>query len=51
MTSFLRTLEPFGILDLARGGTLVLPPPSAPEAAGSAPPPALPSRVAATIPA
>jgi acetolactate synthase-1/3 small subunit len=51
MTSFLRAVEPFGILDLARSGALVLPAPSVPGAAGSARPAALPSRVAATIPA
>jgi acetolactate synthase-1/3 small subunit len=51
MTSFLRALEPFGILDLARGGTLVLPPPSVSGAAGSARPAAPTLRVAATIPA
>jgi acetolactate synthase-1/3 small subunit len=50
LTSFLRALEPFGILDLSRGGTLVLPP-SAPGAGDSAAPAALPPRVAAAIPA
>ena len=50
MTSFLRALEPFGILDLSCG-TLLLPPQSAPGAAGLAGPAALPSRVAAAIPA
>ncbi len=32
MVSLLRALEPFGIVDLARSGTLALPPAAAPEA-------------------
>lgn len=32
MVSLLRALEPFGIMDLVRGGTLALPPAPAPEA-------------------
>jgi acetolactate synthase-1/3 small subunit len=51
LMSFLRALEPFGILDDARGGPLTLPPPSVSEAAGAARPSALSSRVAAAIPA
>jgi acetolactate synthase-1/3 small subunit len=35
LTSFFRALEPFGILDLARGGALVLPRTPAAEAAGA----------------
>ena len=51
MTSFLRALEPFGIIDMARGGTLVLPRQAVPGAAGSARPAAPSSRVPAAIPA
>jgi acetolactate synthase-1/3 small subunit len=51
MMSFLRALEPFGILDLARGGPLVLPPPSVAGAAHAFRPAALSPRVAAAIPA
>jgi acetolactate synthase-1/3 small subunit len=51
MTSFLRALEPFGILDLARGGTVVLPrAPAGSPAAPARPAPAVP-RVATAIPA
>ena len=49
LRSFLRALEPFGILDVSRGGTLVLPPQCA--SGGLAAPAALPPRVAAAIPA
>lgn len=50
MTSFLRALEPFGILDLARGGTVYLPRPPGPEPA-AAPRPAAVARLAPAIPA
>jgi acetolactate synthase I/III small subunit len=50
MLSLLRALEPFGIIDLARGGMLALPPASAPEA--EVPPAGLAApRVASAIPA
>jgi acetolactate synthase-1/3 small subunit len=51
MTSFLRALEPFGIIDLARGGALVLPRQAAPGAAGSPRPAAATPRVTAAVPA
>jgi acetolactate synthase-1/3 small subunit len=51
MVSFLRALEPFGITDLSRGGTVVLPPQPAPEAAGALRTPAQLPRIAAAIPA
>lgn len=49
MASFLRALEPFGILDLACGGTVCLPAPPAPNPAAPARPAA--ARIAAAAPA
>jgi len=51
MTSFLRALEPFGIIDMARGGTVMLPRTPAGAAAGAARPAPAAPRVAAAIPA
>lgn len=50
MTSFLRALEPFGILDLARGGTICLPREPGPEQT-VAPRPAAVARLVTAIPA
>jgi len=50
MVSLLRALEAFDILDLARGGTLALPPAPPPEP-GAQRPSAAPPRVATAIPA
>lgn len=49
MVSFLRALEPFGVLDLARGGSLVLPRKPAVEPASAARPPAQTPRFPAAI--
>lgn len=53
MVSFLRALEPFGLLDLARGSALALPPRACPEPAAEVPAAgvAAPPRVASAIPA
>jgi acetolactate synthase-1/3 small subunit len=51
MVSFLRALEPFGIADLARGGTVVLPRQPAPETAGAVRTPAQSPRIPTAIPA
>lgn len=50
IASLLRALEPFGIVDLSRGGTLALPPATPPDA-GAPRPSATPPRVATAIPA
>jgi acetolactate synthase-1/3 small subunit len=49
MTSFLRALEPFGILDLARGGTVCLPGRPTPDPAATPRPSS--ARMATAVPA
>ncbi len=51
MVSFLRALEAFGLLDLARSSPLTLPPRPAVESAAPAPAPGAAPRVATAIPA
>ena len=52
MVSFLRALETFGVLDVARGSALTLPPRAAAEASGAAPPATSDApRMATAIPA
>lgn len=51
MVSFLRALEPFGLLNLARSGPLVVPAQPATEPSGIARPPTATPRLPAAIPA
>lgn len=51
LTSLLRVLEPFGILDVARGGALAVPRGGQPEAGAASRPPAATPRIATAVPA